>query len=99
MLLRSILQPYLVLCLAYRMLDTLRPRNPSIGIDPKMRLRNLIMIHNGPPYPKMHHIISYNLLSRFVRPHVIPKILHGLFLIARTDANGRPRLCNRGGAH
>ena len=94
-----ILHPYLAPCLRDRMIDTLRPRKPAIGIDPLMRLRYLLMVHNSLPYPKVRHIMSYNLLRCFVSPHIIPQILHGLFLVARTDADTRPRLCNRGGAH
>ena len=86
-------------CRTYRVIDTLLPRYPPVGIDAFMRFRNLLMIHQGLPYPEVCHVRSYHFLRRFMRPDILPQILHRLFLIPLTRADARTRLTKRHGAH
>ena len=93
-----ILLPVKTSRLSYRVVDPLLPRNPPVGIDASMCFGHLLMIHQGLPYPKVRHVMPYYLLRCFMRPYVVPQVLHGLILISLTRAYARPRLCHRGGA-
>ncbi len=64
--------PYLAPGLTYRVIDALFPRDPPIGIYAFMRLRHLLLIHKGLPYPEVCNIMPYHLLRRLMRPHVFP---------------------------
>jgi len=64
--------PYLAPCLTYRVIDTLLPRDPPVGIYAFMRLRYLLLIHKGLPYPEVCNIMPYHLLRRLMSPHVFP---------------------------
>lgn len=86
-------------CLSYRVIDTLLPRNPPVGIDTSMRLRYLLLIHKGLPYPEMCHVRTHDLLRCLMRPHVFPQILHRLFLIPLARADARSRLGHSPSAH
>jgi len=79
-----------------RMIDTLLPRNPPIGIHALMRLRHLPMIHNGLSYPKMCYVTAHDPLRRLMRPYIFAQILHRLLLIPLADADTRSGLRHRG---
>ena len=79
--------------------DTLLPRHPPVGINTFMRLRHLLMIHQGLPYPKVGNVMPYHLLRRFMCSYILPQVLHRLVLIPLTRSDARPRLCNHGRAH